>query len=381
MLFVVRRETDFAKVVSGATAKLAAEPGAKFWSLPDGVHFGQGESAGKLGVLFPGQGSQSVGMLRDLACTFPEFLQTLVAAEAGWTNTPRLTDFVYPHSAFTAEAKAEQERQLRATDIAQPALGAVSLGAWEVLRSFGIQAEAFAGHSYGELTALCAAGAIERSALHHLSRERGQLMASFAAEDAGGMLAVKAPLSEIESALAAEKLDLVIANRNSPTQCVLSGAIAEIARAEQALKSRGLSAIRLPVAAAFHSPLVARASKPFRDTLETIAFRKASVPVFANRDGRRTQTPPQSRNQLAEQLAQPVEFVKVIAGMAAAGEDVSRSRTRTFSRAEAEATLKTIPDVAADCFAVDASSGKRSGMRPCEHPRTTRGPRPRRRLD
>ena len=111
----------------------------------------------------------------------------------------------------------------------QPALGAVCLGAWQVLQTFGVTADAFAGHSYGELVALCAAGAFDPSDLHHLSRERGRLMASFRSEDAGAMLAVHAPLADVEAALGEEKLDLVIANRNSPTQCVLSGSTAEVA--------------------------------------------------------------------------------------------------------------------------------------------------------
>ena len=83
-------------------------------------------------------------------------------------------------SAFTPEERAANEAALRATDAAQPALGAVSLGAWRVLESFGVRADAFAGHSYGELAALCAAGRIRPQDLHTLSLERGRLMAAAA---------------------------------------------------------------------------------------------------------------------------------------------------------------------------------------------------------
>ena len=88
----------------------------------------------------------------------------------------RLTDLVYPQPAFDKAAKAEQEAALRSTRIAQPAIGAVSLAACAVLRSFGVEPEAVAGHSYGELVALCAAGRIDGRALHVMSNVRGQLM-------------------------------------------------------------------------------------------------------------------------------------------------------------------------------------------------------------
>src|SRR5262249_49578851 len=247
------------KLIATARIRLQGEPAANSWAISDGAYFGQGPAAGTLGVLFPGQGSQSVGMLRDVACTFPEMLDSLTEAESGWTGPKRLVDLIYPHPAFTADARAVQEQELRATHIAQPTLGAVSLGAWSVLCRFGVSADVFAGHSYGELVALCAAHAYDPPALHELSRERGRLMASFQGEDAGSMLAVQAPIADVEGVVREETLDLVIANRNSPTQCVLSGATAEIDRAEVALQRKRLRHMRLPVAAAFHSRLVGRA--------------------------------------------------------------------------------------------------------------------------
>src|SRR5262249_20863768 len=142
---------------------------------------------GKTAILFPGQGAQYVGMLRDLACHFPAAHEVLAEATRIFTeeqgaeprepaarakgerlslaraagprdSARRLSDYIYPRPAFTPEVKAAQDAALRATDIAQPALGAVSLGAWRVLEMFGATADAAAGHSYGELTALCAAG-------------------------------------------------------------------------------------------------------------------------------------------------------------------------------------------------------------------------------
>src|SRR5207302_5982498 len=131
------------------------------------------------------------------------------------------SDFVYPSPAFTPETRAAQETALRATSIAQPALGAVSLGASHVLGQFGLKPDATAGHSYGELTALCAAGCFDAPSLFELSQLRGRLMAE-SREDAGAMLAVQAPLDAVEELLTRDKFDLVIANKNGPAQAVLS---------------------------------------------------------------------------------------------------------------------------------------------------------------
>ncbi len=156
-----RTLTDLPKLLDAVKAKLAAEPNAERWSLPDGAYFGRGTPA-KLAVLFPGQGSQRVGMLRDLACTFPEVLNTLADA-----NENHLADLIYPPTNFASDAKQKQDDALRSTDVAQPALGAVSYGAFKLLRDrFGVTADAFAGHSYGELPALAAAGRLSEAELH-----------------------------------------------------------------------------------------------------------------------------------------------------------------------------------------------------------------------
>ena len=195
----------------------------------------------------------------------------------------RLCDLIFPLSAFAPEERSANEAALRATDAAQPALGAVSLAAWRVLESFGVRADAFVGHSYGELTALCAAGRISPADLNILSLERGRLMAAAPSDgEAGGMLAVQASADAISQVLTEEKIDLVLANKNTPAQTVLSGSLSEVERATAAFADRNVRTTRLSVAAAFHSPQVANAEPAFRAVLDKTPIHPGAVPVYAN---------------------------------------------------------------------------------------------------
>jgi acyl transferase domain-containing protein/acyl carrier protein len=334
------------------------------WQTPDGVYFANGGASGKLAVLFPGQGAQYPGMLAGLALQFPEFFATVQAADQAFAAavgaSGRLAEAIYPRGSFDDASRQAEVTRLQATEVAQPALGAVSLGALKVLNAFGLQAEAFAGHSYGELTALCAGGYFAEEALHHLSRRRGELMAA-GSGDRGTMLAVSAPLAEVEKLLAEEGLDLVLANRNTPEQGVLSGATIEIAKAVKLLEARGLRYKELTVAAAFHSPLVAAASAPFAAALASTEFQAGRTAVFANSSG---QAYPASadgaRQLLATQLASPVEFVSEIESLYASG-------IRTFVEIGPGARLTgmvkaILASSEHQAFALDSSGGQRSAI-------------------
>ncbi|OWK42289.1 type I polyketide synthase [Fimbriiglobus ruber] len=375
LVVVAHRDlTDLPKLVAGATAKLAAEPAAAAWQTPDGVYYGTGPCPGSLAVLFPGQGSQYTGMLRDLACTFPELLDALAAAndevaaqQRDESDGRRLTDRIYPPTAFDADAPRRHEEALRATEAAQPAIGAVSFGAWQVLsQRFGLGADAFAGHSYGELPALAAAGRIESSELFALSRLRGRLMAQQRVGDPGTMLAVFAPAAEIEAVVQSGGFTVVAANRNTPTQTVLSGATPEIEKVEAALAAKGIRAVRLPVAAAFHSPLVADAAVPFRAALDGIAFAPGMKPVYANTTATvYPDDPDAARELLGHQIANPVAFVDEVRAMCAAGVrtfvEVGPGRVLTqLVAAIASDPAAAVPGV--EAAALDASSGKRPGL-------------------
>ncbi len=304
-----------------------------FLSLLGGTVWATGRR-GRAAAVFPGQGAQAPGMLRDLACRFPVMQDALAEADfesmrAG--GAERLSDLIYPHPAFDGETLAAQRAALQATDRAQPALGAVEYGAFLVLRSLGFEAAAFAGHSYGELVALAAAGRLESSELHRLSYLRGQLMASVGGDvgrDPGSMLAVLAEAPEVEGFLGRHQLDLVIANRNSPRQHVLSGATSEIERAASLLASEGLAGKQLAVAAAFHSSLVEAAAAPFTAALAAVSLGIGDQGtgtgglVFANATANVYPDDPEAaRELLGAQLARPVAWQGVLEAMAESGID------------------------------------------------------------
>ncbi len=348
-LLLVLERVDFFHDVAEKAKALKSSP-------LDGIYYGEGKP-GKLAVLFPGQGSQYVGMSRDLVCAFPEAFDALAEADAAYDDG-RLSDVVFPRPTLKAEEKDAQEKALRDTSVAQPALGAAALSAWRVLSRFGVKADAAAGHSYGELVALHVAGRYDAETLHVLSRLRGKLMKGDGS-DKGSMLAVVATFDQLQSVLTEEKWDLVIANRNAPSQNVLSGKTSEIEKAEKVLTAKGLKAIRLPVAAAFHSALVEPALKPFGAALEKVAFSKPSIPVYANSTGAPyPDAPKASRELLAGQLGKPVEFVKLVSNMAADG-------VTTIVECGAGGRLTGLVGQIAptvNAVAVDASNGKKNGI-------------------
>jgi len=188
---------------------------------------------------------------------------------------------------------------------------------FDLLVAYGVQADAFAGHSYGELVALCAAGIIDEEALWTASRIRGESMAVNGV-DRGTMAAVSAPLNEIESVLEGLKDNVVLANRNHPRQGVISGSRKGIANAIAAMNDAGFSAREIPVSAAFHSSLVADAQKPFAKALEALEFTEPQTTVYSNVTAQPYEAKGQ-RDLLAQQITSTVDFVGLVESMVAQG--------------------------------------------------------------
>jgi acyl transferase domain-containing protein/NAD(P)-dependent dehydrogenase (short-subunit alcohol dehydrogenase family) len=292
------------------------------WNLPVGIDRDGGPPRGSLAIIFPGQGSQKVDMLRAVCCRFPEMVQVVDDAESVFWNEQGqagLASRIWPPRSFNRDQVA-QEEALRRTDVAQPAIGAVSLGLYRTLTQFGIQGEMFGGHSFGELTALAASGRLGDIDFHQLANFRGRLMARAGGIDAGSMLAVALPIAELERFVEENCPRLVIANRNAPQQAVLSGPQTAIADAMGILDQRGIRNQKLPVAAAFHSAEVASAAEPFKEILQKARFHASNVPVLANSTGREyPQEEDAARDLLAHQIARPVLFLDMIEEMVRLG--------------------------------------------------------------
>ena len=381
LLIVATAQSDRRTLLDAALKMLEKNPEKTAWTAPSGIAFGAGKVRGKLGALFPGQGSQYAGMLRDLACQFPEMLNALAEANAAFSDVSagvsagevpgagaaaapralRLSDIIYPHPAFSDDTRLQQDEALKATNIAQPALGAVSQGALRVLNHFGVTPQAASGHSYGELSALCAAGRISPSALHQLSNLRGRLMASNnGSTDRGAMLAVQADETTVQDFLREENSGLVIANRNAPKQFVLAGTVEQIQRGAEALTKRSIRSRVLPVSAAFHSTLVADARTPFAAALEPVKFGKSTMPVYANTTGAEyPKAEKDARELLADQIVHPVNFMRQIEAMHAAG--VSTFVEVGPGHVLSDLVQSILPG-AVETIALDASKGARSGI-------------------
>ncbi|MEZ4238075.1 MAG: beta-ketoacyl synthase N-terminal-like domain-containing protein [Myxococcota bacterium] len=268
-----------------------------------------GATAPRVAWLLPGQGSQRPGMLADLFVAFPA-LQALLAG--GWAER------LFPGDAYDPASRKAQRAALTDTRVAQPALGIVELAAARVLERAGLRADVLAGHSYGEVVALCLAGALREDQLVALSEARADAVVEAAGAEPGTMAAVTAPAEAVAPHLAGS--GAVVANANSPQQTVIAGPAADVDRAVARLEAAGLEVKRFPVAAAFHSPGIAAAGPAFAEALGAFDVGAPDRPVWANTTAAPyAEDPAEVRRQLAEQIVRPVRFADQVRAMAADG--------------------------------------------------------------
>jgi acyl transferase domain-containing protein/NAD(P)-dependent dehydrogenase (short-subunit alcohol dehydrogenase family)/acyl carrier protein len=282
-----------------------------------GIYLAFGPATGKVAFLFPGQGSQKTGMLRDLALYFPEFRRSMEQAEQVLAGRfPRkLSAYIYPPAAFSPEREKQQNLELTDTLVAQPALGVVEIALCRALERLGVRPDMTAGHSYGEYVALAAAGVISDSVLFDLSESRGRAITDTTREEAGTMAAVQADAEAITKALGGME-GITLANHNSPRQTVISGANDAVRAAIGKLEAAGLTARLIPVACAFHSPLMEAARGRFAEVLARQTFSRPSAEVFSNTlGGLYPEEPREIAALLSSHLVRPVKFVDEIRAM------------------------------------------------------------------
>lgn len=259
-----------------------------------------------IAFIFPGQGSQVVGMGKEL-------VERSAAARAVFDQANTVLGFDLAALCFDGPEDA-----LTATQNAQPAILTTSIALLHALREAGATLEPtlVAGHSLGEYSALVAAGALDFAAALRLVRRRGELMA--AAND-GTMAAIMGldlePLAAICESIR-EHGPCVIANQNAPGQLVISGATAAVQAAMEQAKAYGAKrAIQLNVSAAFHSPLMSAAATDLAAAIAQTTFNDARIPVVANTSAQPIQTAAEIRRELVEQVTAPVRWIGSIETM------------------------------------------------------------------
>ncbi|MCC7386076.1 MAG: SDR family NAD(P)-dependent oxidoreductase, partial [Deltaproteobacteria bacterium] len=304
---------------SRGPAKLS--PHLQLFEGPEGEH----RAPPKLCFLFPGQGAQRVGLLRDLRQRLPRFAEAFAALEDACASvTPRpLSSYLWPDlDPGDARALAEAEDALTATEICQPAMAALGLALSTVLAEAGVTADVSLGHSLGEFVAMANGGILDFAETVRLVARRGQAMAALPIADKGAMAAVTAPAEEVRAILG-DLEGVWVCNFNHPRQVSISGTTAGVARAIERLRAKTIGVQPLAVSHAFHSPLLEPMQPAMVALSREIEVRPPAHAVASCISDRLHSSDAQhSHRVMLDHSTAPVHFVRGIEQARAAGAQV-----------------------------------------------------------
>ena len=267
----------------------------------------------KVCFMFPGQGSQYVDMMKDLAAKYKVVQDTFDEADRLLTHIigQTLTETLWSKPGESKEQISHREAAIKKTEMTQPAVLTADIAMMRLLSSFGIKPDVVMGHSLGEYAAAVAAGIFDFENGLKAVCTRGKVMSEIKVEDNGKMASIAAPVERVEPELARINGYVAVANKNCPTQTVIAGASKSIDDAIKMFNDMGIQAVQIPVSHAFHSAIVRPAMPQYRAFLDTLTFHAPTMPITTNVTAEFYPSDPEKiKDLMVTQISHSVEWIK-----------------------------------------------------------------------